>query len=266
MPYIPNISQAHTAQNNTVKTEEKKDALGQDEFLTLLVAQLQNQDPLNPTDATEFTAQLAQYSQLEQLFNLNDSMDSLATAQNNSERLSALSLIGQKVVVEGSQFSLGQGPAELGYQVSGPVTEIELQISNSSGQTVATIPVEDLSEGQHTITWDGRNQQGQLLDPGTYELSIRAQSTEEGAPAAVAPLVRAEVTGVDLTGSEAMVVTTSGTYNISAIHGAYNSPAEESEPGDGGETSSQAEETDQQVSDATDGAGIIEEPVTKNGA
>lgn len=205
-----------TTANSKTKT------LGQDEFLTLLVAQLQNQDPLNPADATEFTAQLAQYSQLEQLFNLNDSMDQLATAQNNSERLSALTLIGQDVIVEGSEFTLGKEAVQIGYKVDGTITDANLLIKNSSGTTVATLAAGDLSEGNHFLTWDGKDSSGNSLDPGTYSITIAATGSG-GTSATVSPLVRAEVTGIDLSGSEVKIVTGLGEYSMSAIHGAYDS-------------------------------------------
>jgi flagellar basal-body rod modification protein FlgD len=212
----------NTSSNTATTSSSKTSALGQDQFLTLLVAQLQNQDPLNPADATEFTSQLAQYSQLEQLFNLNDSMEQLATAQNNSERLSALTLIGQDVVVENSEFTLSKEPVEIGYKVDGTVTDVDLLIKNSDGKTVATLSASDLSEGNHFLTWDGKNSSGTALDPGTYSIQISAKNGTT-ASASVSPLVRSEVTGIDLSGSEAKIVTALGEYAISAIHGAYDS-------------------------------------------
>lgn len=212
----------NTSSNTATTSSAKTNALGQDQFLTLLVAQLQNQDPLNPADATEFTSQLAQYSQLEQLFNLNDSMEQLATAQNNSERLSALTLIGQDVVVENSEFTLGKESVEIGYKVDGTVTDVDLLIKNSDGKTVATLSASDLSEGNHFLTWDGKNSSGTALDPGTYSIQISAKNGTT-ASASVSPLVRSEVTGIDLSGSEAKIVTALGEYAISAIHGAYDS-------------------------------------------
>lgn len=219
MTTIPGIT--NTSTTTASKTTSKASALGQEQFLTLLVAQLQNQDPLNPTDATEFTAQLAQYSQLEQLFNLNDSMDQLATAQNNSERLSALSLIGQDVVVEESEFTLGAVPVEIGYKIDGSITDANLLIKNSSGKTVATLAASDLSAGNHYLTWDGKDSSGNTLAPGKYAITIDAKSAD-GKSATVAPLVRSEVTGIDLSGTEAKIVTALGEYKISSIHGAYN--------------------------------------------
>lgn len=211
-----------TSSSTATTSSSKTSALGQDQFLTLLVAQLQNQDPLNPADATEFTSQLAQYSQLEQLFNLNDSMEQLASAQNNSERLSALTLIGQDVVVENSEFTLNKESVEIGYKVDGTVTDVDLLIKDSDGKTVATLPASDLSEGNHFLTWDGKNSSGTALDPGTYSIQISAKNGTT-ASASVSPLVRSEVTGIDLSGSEAKIVTALGEYAISAIHGAYDS-------------------------------------------
>ena len=71
--------------------------LGKDDFLLLLVTQLQNQDPLNPQDPTEFTSQLAQYSSLEQLFTVNDQLGQLETTNGNVVQMTALGLMGQNV-------------------------------------------------------------------------------------------------------------------------------------------------------------------------
>jgi len=222
MTTIPTTTDAAAATAAKTAATSKKNALGQEQFLTLLVAQLQNQDPLNPADPTEFTAQLAQYSQLEQLFNLNDSMDQLAAAQNSSERLSALSLIGQDVVVEDSTFTLGSDPVQIGYKIDGTVANASLVIKNSSGKTVATLAASDLSQGNHFLTWDGKDKSGNAVAPGSYSITIGATNSA-GESATVAPLVRGEVTGIDLSGSEPMIVTGSGEYKISSIFGAYNS-------------------------------------------
>jgi len=204
----------------TSTTTSKSQTLGQTDFLNLLVAQLKYQDPLNPSDPTEFTSQLAQYSQLEQLFNLNDSMDELSTAQNNSERLSALSLMGQDVVVEGSDFNLAKDSVQIGYKVDGTATAVKLNIQNAKGKTVATLTASDVSEGNHFLTWNGKDSSGNALDPGTYSIVIDATSGS-GTSATVSPLVRSQVTGVDLSGSEAQIVTKLGEYKVSSIFGAY---------------------------------------------
>ena len=116
----------------TKATTSSTKTLGQSDFLSLLVAQLKNQDPLNPSDPTQFTAQLAQFSQLEQLFNLNSTLAGLTTAQGSSEKLAALSLIGQDVVVAGNNFALKDSPVQVGYKTDGTATSIKLQIQDST--------------------------------------------------------------------------------------------------------------------------------------
>ena len=213
---------AASAAATAAKTEN---TLGQDEFLTLLVAQLQNQDPLNPTDATEFTAQLAQYSQLEQLFNLNDAMDGLSAAQTSSQKVSALSLINKEVVVEDTHFPFDGAPTRIGYRVDGPATDISLQIRNSAGATVATLNASDTTPGEHFLTWNGLDQNGAPLPADTYQLAVTAKSASADATVLVAPLVRTIVTGVDLSGSEPLVVTRTGEFLVSAIRGVYEGEA-----------------------------------------
>jgi len=256
MTYIPEISQSYTAQGQAAAaTRDKSETLGQDEFLTLLVAQMQNQDPLNPTDATEWTAQLAQYSQLEQSMNLNATMEELVDGQKTTERLSALSLIGKEAVVEGSTFSLGEGTAEVGYRIDGNVSGFEIEIRNSAGSRVATLHPTELSPGNHFITWQGMDENGEHLPPGEYSLGIVSQETSEAGAASIAPLVRAEVTGVDLGDTGAVLITSGGEYPLASIHGVF----EQEQTGTGLEEDSEGENTEEEISAATDGAGIVEE-------
>ena len=209
-----------TSTTTSTTSSEATQSLGQDQFLTLLVAQLQNQDPLNPADATEFTSQLAQYSQLEQLFNLNDAMDELTSTTSKSQSISALNLIGQDVVVEGDSISYAGEPVDIGYKIDGAITDLTLYITNSSGKTVATLTADDISEGNHFISWDGTDSSGESVTAGTYYFTLDATSTDSNA--SITPLARTAVTGVDLSGSEPEIVTDSGNYSLSLIYGAYD--------------------------------------------
>ena len=212
---------AATAATTTTATTAKTQTLGQSDFLNLLVAQMKNQDPLNPADPTQFTSQLAQFSQLEQLTNLNTAMGNLTSAQNNSDKLSSISLIGQDVMVEDSNFNLGTSPVQIGYTTDGTATTINLQIKDSTGKNVATLSANDLSSGSHFLTWNGQDSSGNMLASGTYTIALDAKNTS-GTAATVSSLVRSQVTGIDLSGREAKIVTGGGEYNVSAIQGAYN--------------------------------------------
>ena len=222
MTYVSGIYQGPVGSSQLPSTTESNDTLGKDEFLTLLVAQLQNQDPLNPTDSTEWTAQLAQYSQLEQSMNLNDTMEELLDAQKNSDRLAALSLIGKEAMVESGDFYLpSTGEVEIGYMVDGQASDITLSILNSGGATVKTIQPVELSSGNHFITWDGLDENGERLPGGSYQIVFQARAAGEDETVGVYPLVRTEVTGVDLVNDETTLITTVGEFNLSSIHGVY---------------------------------------------
>lgn len=202
---------ATSAKTSTSTSAAKTaDIMGKEDFLTLLVAQLQNQDPLNPDDPTEFTAQLAQFSSLEQLYNLNESMAGLTTAQANSEKLSALSLIGKEVSYNGSSFTFEGDPVAVGYQLDGIASGVTLSIQDADGRTVKTLEAADteLKSGNHFITWDGTDMDGETVADGTYKIVVSATAAKSGDSVAVAALISSEVTGVDL--SNGMLTTKAG--------------------------------------------------------
>lgn len=186
--------------------------LGKDDFLKLLVSQLQNQDPLNPSDATEFTAQLAQFSSLEQLSNINKALEQLSSAQN----LGAMSCIGRDVVLEDSYFELGSGGVDLGYRLDGDADQVALYLQDGYGRTVAAIPASELAAGEHYLNWDGKDASGQTVPAGTYRLLVAALRGEDQVVAGTS-LVKAQVTGVDLSGSEPQLVTGAGQLPLSQV-------------------------------------------------
>ena len=121
--YIDVLNQTTTAATGKSTAKSGKETvMGKEDFLKLLVAQLQNQDPLSPDDPTEFTAQLAQFSSLEQLTSLNDSMDNLVNSNANSDRFATLNTIGKNVAYHSADFTFKGEPVELGYQLDGQAT------------------------------------------------------------------------------------------------------------------------------------------------
>ena len=200
-----------TSTGTATTTVAKKDTImGKDDFLTLLVAQLKNQDPLKPDDPTAFTAQLAQFSSLEQLTNLNKSMEGLTAAQTNSERLSALNLIGKDVSYNGGSFNFDGKPVEMGYQLDGTASGVTISIQDANGKTVHTQQAADteLKAGNHFITWNGTDQNGNPVANGKYTIVLQASAAAKDASIAAAPLIRSEVTGADLSATGNGMLTT----------------------------------------------------------
>jgi flagellar basal-body rod modification protein FlgD len=141
------------------QTENKDNELGKNAFLELMVAQLNNQNPLEPTDNQAFVAQLAQFSSVEGLDNLNDTAESLATQFTSNAALQASSLVGQSVIVEGNTTGLlTSGGVVSGFtDVPAATGNMVLTIESASGQTLEQISLGSKDAGAMSVRWDGYN-------------------------------------------------------------------------------------------------------------
>lgn len=223
---IMNQSAFATTTSSSGSSAISEDVLGRHDFLTLLVAQLQNQDPMNPDDPTEFTAQLAQFSSLEQLFNLNDSMETLTHTVESADRVSTLSTIGKEVSYYNSEFTFSGEPVTLGYTIDGMASDVTLTIQKD-GATMAVLEGEELTSGTHYVTWDGTTDEGADAPIGDYTITITAKAAE-GETVAAAPVIRSEVTGVDLYGPYGgTLVTDSGVVSFHNIFGVFEPESSE---------------------------------------
>ena len=194
----------------------KETSMGKEDFLQLLVAQLQNQDPLNPSDPTAFTAQLAQFSQLEQLTNMTESMEGMTLMSNEMQQMSALSLMGQEVTAQTDQFHFSGEPMELGYRLELPADDVKLFVLNQNGSTMATLSSHATDAGQHFIDWDWTSDYGMPLEPGDYSLVVRAVDKQEQLLSAKS-LIKGVVQGVDMTGTGSQLETSSGTFAMAKV-------------------------------------------------
>lgn len=190
--------------------------LGKDDFLTLLVTQLQNQDPLKPMDPTEFTSQLAQFSSLEQLNNINENLGALHPIRDGFDRLAALSMIDKYVVSESETFNFQGEAAEIGFRFTEKLRDATVYITTAEGQTVGNIKVSDPSAGEHFVWWDGKDQDGQQLPEGIYSLRV-VGTTQEGDPVSGSSLVKSQITGVEFSDPETILMTTNGPVKLSEI-------------------------------------------------
>ena len=214
MSTVSSVTAAATSQTNTSSISEA--ALGKEDFLTLLVAQLQNQDPLNPSDPTEFTAQLAQFSSLEQLFTINKSLTQMVEMQGQNSSIYALEMIGQNAVVKGNEFELSGESAQVGFELESSAAGATLYVMDQNGVIVKTLEETALSAGNHFIEWDGTDDAGAAVGPGRYRLVATADFGKgEDLPAQT--LVLSEVKGVDLEMEDPQIITDLGNYDLSEV-------------------------------------------------
>ncbi len=154
--------------------------MGKDDFLQILVAQIQSQDPLDPQDANEFTSQLCQFSQLEQLMNLDDTINSLLiyTASQNNNLV--LSFIGKSILAQGDTFNytVGEENPEMIYNLASDAEEVTITVYDEDGNIVKTITLENQSAGEHRIEFDGLDNDNSPLADGNYRFEVSATDAD----------------------------------------------------------------------------------------
>ncbi len=162
------------------KTEEKKDPLGREAFLGMLIAQLKHQDPLNPLEGTDFTAQLAQFSMLEQQFSTNDNLKSLLGATNAKREDNLIEYIGKEVSGTAETMIVKEGKVSGGQYTMEKQADVSISIYDSKHKEVCTIYAGQRNPGTHAIQWDGKDNDGQSLADGTYTYEVMALDTLGG--------------------------------------------------------------------------------------
>jgi len=174
-----NIDQIGSTQlGQAIAPQNPNSQVSQQQFLTLLLTQMQNQSPLDPTDGTEFMAQLAQFSSLEQMTQLNVGLDILAGGLNGLVGNQAVDYIGKEVQFTGDTIQLREGGANLQYELGGEASSVTIEIKDSNGNVVRTIEQRNVASGEHSYTWDGRTDEGDEASEGNYTFSITAQNAE----------------------------------------------------------------------------------------
>ena len=214
---IDALFSSSSATGSASTAKDDKSILGKEDFLSLLVAQMKNQDPLNPDDPTQFTAQLAQFSQLEQLFNLNGSMESLVSSYQSADKLTALGTIGKEVAFQSDSFVFNGQPTTLGYRLEEQAAGVSIALKKD-GATVAVLKGEELDKGTHYLTWDGLNSKGDVAGSGEYSIVIEAKGYQGHDDQLAESLVRSIVTGADLDEKNGgTLLTSSGSVSFSSI-------------------------------------------------
>ena len=181
------IAPLNTTDNDSYELYDNTSTmLGKDDFLTLLITQMQHQDPLNPTDSVEYTAQLAQFSSLEQLSNVNKNLEYLQLFQASINNAQAVSFIGKEVTALGDGIQISEGIAEAcEFELSAPASGVTINIYNEAGNLVKTIEEGSMDAGRQNIAWDGTDQNGNLLEDGDYTFEVLAVDADGQAVEAI---------------------------------------------------------------------------------
>jgi flagellar basal-body rod modification protein FlgD len=162
-----NATQASSATSSTVSDIQNR-------FLAMLVAQMKNQDPLNPLDNAEVTSQMAQLSTVQGITDLNTSMQALADSLGAGQMAQAANLIGHGVLVPGNNVAPSAGYNVIGMNLPNSADQVKVTIQDATGQTVRTMNLGSQSYGDHLFTWDGLTDNGSQAADGSYQFSVSA--------------------------------------------------------------------------------------------
>jgi flagellar basal-body rod modification protein FlgD len=187
------------------QTTDKKDALGRDEFLKLLITQLKNQDPLNPMQSVEFTSQLAQFSSLEQLFNVGGHLESIKTSLLLQGGDQLVHYIGKSVKSAGKDIAVRDGEIEPAIYHLDDDAEVQVSVYASDGALVRTLHMGSQKKGDHQVSWDGKDEAGRSVAEGEYRFQVKGIDVS-GQPVSSQTYVAGEVTGVRHESGKAFLV------------------------------------------------------------
>jgi flagellar basal-body rod modification protein FlgD len=155
--------------------------VNQQQFLQLLVAQLQHQDPTQPLQGTEFVTQLAQFSLVEQSVAQTQQLSGLSTQLTGMSNDQTTQLVGQNVTISGSSISLSGGTASpANVTLAGPAADVTAQITDANGNVVQTLNLGPHAAGLMTVSWNGNTSTGQAAPNGTYSINVTATDPNGG--------------------------------------------------------------------------------------
>ncbi|WP_147819194.1 flagellar hook assembly protein FlgD [Salidesulfovibrio onnuriiensis] len=191
--YILGQHEQYLAEANS---PNQKKSVDQESFLTLLVAQLTHQDPMNPMEDTDMTSQLAEFSSLEQLTSINTGIENLGSAQERTDMLTAVSFIGKSVRASGYNISKeGTTVSKIFYGTGEALGAVKINVYDSDGAIVRTVEQGSKEPGNYEFEWDGRNAKGELVADGTYSVGILGEDTN-GKPVMIRTEMSGEVSGI----------------------------------------------------------------------
>ena len=202
---------------NVTREKESATANIQNRFLTLLTAQLKNQDPTAPMDSAQMTSQLAQISTVDGIERLNKTMQSLLSDSQSAQGLQAASLVGRGVLVPGNSLQVAGGASGFGIELAGPADELTATIKDANGLVVRTLTLGNAPSGVQLIPWDGKADNGQQVADGKYTVAVTARYAKKDVGSTV--LEAAQVSGVIRTGATMSVEAGGTVYALDKIKG-----------------------------------------------
>lgn len=195
--------------------EEDPGDISQIDFMTLLVAQIQNQDPTSPMDNQQFTEQITSFTMLDELTAVNEKLEENIMVSQSANNTAMLALVGKDVTVQGNDLSLSDGIATENVLNSQGPGQAVIKVLDENGRVVHSY-AKTLDSGLNDITWDGTDGQGHSLPDGDYTLEATVTNGDVTVPFEL--LKTDAVEGLRYENNVAVVMVDNQEYYVSEIY------------------------------------------------
>lgn len=206
------ISDAQVSPNNNQSADL------QNTFLTLLIAQLQNQDPTNPADSSQLTQQLAEINTVSGIAEVNSTLNSVLAQLNAAQGTQVAALVGKTVLVPGNTVTVADGKSTgFGIRLDQNVADLKVNILDANGQTVATLDLGAASAGVLPVSWTATANDGRAIPDGTYTINVN--SSDGAQPPGQATLSTSVINAIvhQSDGSAGLVLSDGSTVKVSNL-------------------------------------------------
>ena len=204
-----------TSNANTLTGSNSTIAENFEQFLGILLAQLQNQNPLEPLDTNQFTEQLVQFTEVEQSLQTNSHLEDISANTSSAEHVNAVNYLGTNIIADGDITQLSGGEAQWVVDAPEDVEDVAFSIYDSAGSLIYQGTTE-FSEGDNVFEWDGTNLVGQTANDGAYRVTFDATDAT-GSPVTLSTQLAGTVTGVDFSGLEPVLQVGDASVPVSMI-------------------------------------------------
>lgn len=165
-----------TTMNGTRNSTKSTADAAQDRFMTLLVTQMRNQDPLNPLDNAQVTSQMAQIQTVTGIEKLNGSLETMSYSFTQAQALQGAALIGRDVLVPGKHMNIIDGKGRAGFELHGHADLVNVEITDASGQVIDRLSLGAMGKGRHHVLW--APQGGTGLSQVNFKVTAATGKTE----------------------------------------------------------------------------------------
>jgi flagellar basal-body rod modification protein FlgD len=218
---VANSDDTSKDSNNINSAIGASNVMNKDDFLKLFVEQLKNQDPMNPMENYEVASQLAQYSSLEQLVNVNDNFKKFLDLTSMNAYFQGVNLIGKNIEYSGDKIDFNpekESDVDIKFKLDESAPKINVNIYDEDDKYIKSLTLENVSAGDNSVKWDGKDSQGKQVAKGLYKYEIIGFNAE-GEQIKYEPFGKGRVESIryDKEKSEALIKVNGDEVDITSI-------------------------------------------------